>query len=154
MTRMDDVINTAGHRLSTGRLEEVINEHDRIVESAVLGFNHPLRGESPLAFVIMKGPQTSDDLTPEEQDKLAKEINEKVRADVGAFAKLEGVIFLNKLPKTRSGKILRGTMRKIANNQPYNFPATIDDATSLEVVTNRCNAWKIKAGFAEPEPTN
>ena len=116
MTRMDDVINTAGHRLSTGRLEEVINEHDSVVESAVIGFDHPIRGESPLAFVILKGSQGCESLSKEERDNLSKEINERVRHEVGAFAKLEAVLFLNKLPKTRSGKILRGTIRKISNN--------------------------------------
>lgn len=67
MTRMDDVINTAGHRLSTGRLEEVINEHPSVVESAVIGFDHPIRGESPLAFVILRGTQGCESLSPEER---------------------------------------------------------------------------------------
>lgn len=115
MTRMDDVINTAGHRLSTGRLEEVINDHELVAESAVLGFDHPLRGETPLAFVILNGSEGFEAMPEEKRKDLVKVINGKVRADVGAFAKLEGVLFLNRLPKTRSGKILRGTMRKIAN---------------------------------------
>lgn len=104
MTRMDDVINTAGHRISTGRLEEVVNEHDSVVESAVIGFNHTIRGECPLAYVILKG---KGDISDEEKAVLGKEINMKVRSDVGAFCRLEGVLFVTKLPKTRSGKILR-----------------------------------------------
>ena len=114
MTRMDDVINTCGHRISTGRLEEVINEHDSVVESAVIGFNEEVRGECPLAFVILRGAGASEK-TPEQLTILKKEINDKVRSDVGAFARMIGVIFMEKLPKTRSGKILRGTIRKISN---------------------------------------
>jgi propionyl-CoA synthetase len=146
MTRMDDIINTAGHRLSTGRLEEVINEHERIVESAVIGFDHKIRGESPLAFVILKGSEGCETLTQEEKDQLAKEINAKVRADVGAFAKLEGVLFLNKLPKTRSGKILRGIIRKITNEEPYNFPATIDDESTLDLIKDLASEFRDKTG--------
>ena len=130
MTRTDDVINTAGHRISTGRLEEVVNEHDSVVESAVIGYNHDVRGECPLAFVILRG-QTSD-FSDAQKAEMAKEINLKVRADVGAFCRLEGVLFVSKLPKTRSGKILRGTIRKIANSQEYKMPATIDDPTALD----------------------
>lgn len=114
MTRMDDVINTAGHRISTGRLEEVINDHESIVESAVVGYNEPIRGECALAFCVLSN-EAEKGLTEEGFNKLKKEINTKVRADVGAFASLFGIIFMEKLPKTRSGKILRGTMRKIAN---------------------------------------
>ena len=76
MTRVDDVINTAGHRLSTGRLEEVINDHSSVVESAVVGHNDEIRGECPVAFVILKGQ--TDNLTLEEKTKLTREINEKV----------------------------------------------------------------------------
>jgi propionyl-CoA synthetase len=139
MTRMDDVINSAGHRISTGRLEEVVNEHDSIVESAVVGYNHHIRGECPLAFCIIKGHV--DTLTEEEHLKIAKDVNEKVRADVGAFARLIGVIFVSKLPKTRSGKILRGTIRKIVNKQEYKMPATIDDASSLEMIAEKREIW-------------
>lgn len=146
MNRVDDVINTAGHRLSTGRLEEVVNEHDQVVESAVIGFDHSIRGETPLAFVILKGSKGFEALTEKERDNIAKEINAKVRADVGAFARLEGVLFLNKLPKTRSGKILRGTIRKISNGVPYNFPATIDDASTLDIIKDLVHDYRIKIG--------
>lgn len=133
MTRVDDVINTAGHRLSTGRLEEVINEHPSVVESAVVGHVDAIRGDCPVAFVILKG-SNSDDLSQEEQTKLIREINEKVRHDVGPIARLEGVIFINKLPKTRSGKILRGTIKKIINREEFKMPATIDDPTAIELI--------------------
>jgi len=138
MTRTDDVINTAGHRISTGRLEEVVNEHDEVVESAVVGYNQEVRGECPLAFVILKGKGDQND---EQKAAIAKEIVGKIRADVGAFAKLEGVIFVTKLPKTRSGKILRGTIKKIVNNVEYKPPATIDDPTALDMITEKKDAW-------------
>lgn len=138
MTRTDDVINTAGHRISTGRLEEVVNEHDEVVESAVVGFNEKVRGECPLAFVILKGQGDQDE---DQKKQIAKEINMKIRTDVGAFCKLEGVIFVSKLPKTRSGKILRGTIRKIVNDQEYKPPATIDDPTALDLITDSKNEW-------------
>lgn len=139
MTRMDDVINTAGHRISTGRLEEVVNEHEDVVESAVIGFDHPIRGECPLAYVILKGNST--DLSDEQKAKMAKEINAKVRSDVGAFASLIGVIIVSKLPKTRSGKILRGTIRKISNAQEYAYPATIEDPSALDLIKEVRDAW-------------
>ena len=126
MTRMDDVINTCGHRISTGRLEEVINDHEEVVESAVIGFNEEVRGECPLAFVILKG-QGIKNKEPMQVNSLKTEINAKVRTDVGAFARLIGIIFMERLPKTRSGKILRGTIRKISNGDQWNMPATIDD---------------------------
>ena len=151
MTRMDDVINTAGHRISTGRLEEVINDHELVAESAVLGFNHPLRGETPLAFVILNGKEGYEALSIERRQQLIKEINGKVRSDVGAFAKLEGVLFTNRLPKTRSGKILRGCMRKIANREEYQAPATIDDITSLDVIKVLCKEHRIATGLDAAE---
>jgi len=92
MTRIDDVINTAGHRLSTGRLEEVINEHPSVVESAVVGHYDEIRGDCPVAFVILKGKDQVIDAAT--RSLLFKEINEKVRADVGPIARMEGVIFV------------------------------------------------------------
>ena len=141
MTRLDDVINTCGHRISTGRLEEVVNQHGSVVESAVIGYDEDVRGECPLAYVVLKGTGTKD-LSEEETKKIAASINDSVRIDVGAFAKLIGVIFVEKLPKTRSGKILRGTIRKISNSQEYAYPATIDDASALELISTSCDQWK------------
>lgn len=135
MTRVDDVINTAGHRLSTGRLEEVINDHPDVVESAVVGHVDEIRGDCPVAFVILKGSnEQQESLTKEDKARLFKEINDKVRHDVGPIARLEGVIFVLRLPKTRSGKILRGTIKKIINNEEYKAPATIEDMSVLDTI--------------------
>ena len=141
MTRVDDVINSCGHRLSTGRLEEVINEHPSVAESAVVGHVDEIRGDCPLAYVILKGKSQDVELSKEEKDILAREINEKVRTDVGPIARLEGVIFVNRLPKTRSGKILRGTIKRICNREEYKAPATIDDPTTLDMITELTNNW-------------
>jgi len=141
MTRMDDVINTCGHRISTGRLEEVVNNHDQVVESAVIGFNEETRGECPLAFIILRGKGQAV-MSEAQVTQLKKEVNDKIRQDVGAFCRLIGVIIMEKLPKTRSGKILRGTIRKIANAQEYKMPATIDDPASIQAIEDGCAAWK------------
>ena len=139
MTRVDDVINTAGHRISTGRLEEVVNDHADVVESAVVGFNDPIRGECPLAYVILRGSQAS--LPPAEEARIKKEVGDKIRADVGAFAKLIDVIIMQALPKTKSGKILRGTIRSIANQAQWKMPATLDDPESLTAIEKATAAW-------------
>lgn len=133
MTRVDDVINTAGHRISTGRLEEVVNEHPDVVESAVVAYNDEVRGECPLAYVILKGSGAKD-MSEAELEDLRKVINKKMREDVGAFAKLHGVIFMDRLPKTRSGKILRGTIKSITNDMAYKVPSTIEDMDTLEEI--------------------
>ena len=139
MTRVDDVINTAGHRISTGRLEEVVNDHSAVVESAVVGYNDPIRGEVPLAYVILKG--SMGNMSAAEEDKIKKEINDKVRTDVGAFCKLIDVMIMQALPKTKSGKILRGTIRSIVNRQEYKYPATLDDPDALEGVVTATKEW-------------
>lgn len=141
MTRVDDVINTAGHRISTGRLEEAVNETPGIVESAVVGYNDELRGECPLAFIILKGANFRD--RPEaELNEFRLAVNNKVRGDVGAFAKLFGVIIVNRLPKTKSGKILRGTMKKIVNKWEWKVPATVDDPTTLDEIISSFEEFK------------
>lgn len=131
MTRVDDVINTAGHRLSTGRFEEVINEHPLIVESAVIGVWHEIRGDEPFALVI---PASGVEI---DEEKIKKEIVAKVRTDIGAFARLGGLIIVSRLPKTRSGKILRGTIRAIANKNNYTVPATIEDPAVLDEIKEK-----------------
>lgn len=142
MTRVDDVINTAGHRLSTGRLEEVINEHPMIVESAVVGHWDEIRGDCPVAFVILRGKDGAPEPDAATKLKLTREINDKVRSDVGAIARLEGVIFVQRLPKTRSGKILRGTIRKfISSETDIKMPATIDDPATLDHIRDHANEW-------------
>lgn len=92
MTRLDDVINTCGHRLSTGRMEEVINDYPSVAESAVVGYVDEVRGECPLAYIILKG--SSEKMTKEEQNSLMKSISDKVRADIGPIARLAGIIFV------------------------------------------------------------
>lgn len=131
MTRTDDVINTCGHRISTGRLEEVVNEHNLVVESAVIGYDDPIRGECPLAFCVLRG-KGIEGMDETEVNKIKNTINGEVRKNVGAFCRLIGVIFMEKLPKTRSGKILRGTIRKISNKHEYVMPATIDDPLAIK----------------------
>lgn len=128
MTRNDDVINTAGHRLSSGRFEEVINEHPSIVESACVAVWDKVRGEQPVAFMI---PASGIDYNEED---LKKEIVAKVRKDIGAFAKLGALLIVSRLPKTRSGKILRGTIKSIANKLHHKVPATIEDETVLDEI--------------------
>lgn len=120
MTRTDDVINTAGHRISTGRIEEVLAEHPNVAENAVVGRDDPLKGDVPLAYIVI---QKDMDL-----EKLAKELQKIVREKIGAFAKLDNVIFVQRLPKTRSGKILRNLLRDISNGiKTPRVTATIED---------------------------
>ena len=152
MARTDDVINTAGHRISTGRLEEVVNEHEFVVESAVIGMIDDMT-EKPFAYCILRGDKA--DMSEEDKKKLAVEINNKVRKDAGAFCRLHGCLFLEKLPKTRSGKILRGTIRSIANGEAYKAPATIEDSTALDDIEKamanfrKANPSKTKVKFAK-----
>jgi propionyl-CoA synthetase len=141
MTRVDDVINTCGHRISTGRLEEAVNEHALVVESAVVGYDEDLRGECPLAYVILRGRGIVG-MDVMEVNKIASSINDQIRKDVGAFCRLIGVIFVEKLPKTRSGKILRGTIRKICNDKPFAMPATIEDPAVLDQIKVATAEWK------------
>lgn len=127
MSRVDDVINTAAHRLSTGQMEEVLNNHPAVIESSVVGKKDDIKGEVPFAFVVL-----SNDSTP--SDDLAKELNKKIREDIGAIAKLERIKFVKVLPKTRSGKIIRACIRQIVNDEPLKVPPTIDDPQALEVI--------------------
>ena len=117
--RIDDVINVAGHRLSTAEIEEVVASHPQVAECAVVGTNDELRGQIPLAFVVVKHP--------EEQSKIIDEVILSVRNSVGAIAYLKRVIAVDRLPKTRSGKTLRKTLKSIVNGEEYTVPSTIDD---------------------------
>lgn len=120
MARTDDVINTAGHRISTGRIEEVVMEHQDVAECAVVGRDDTLKGEVPLAFVVLQNNK--------DQAKVTKELQNIVRDKVGAFAKLDNVVFIQRLPKTRSGKILRNLLRDISNRiATPRITATIED---------------------------
>jgi len=129
MSRIDDVINVAGHRLSTGALEEALATHADVAECAVIGVEDKLKGEMPLGFVVLNAGAEID------AEQLKKELVATVRSQVGPIATPRDVVIVARLPKTRSGKILRGTMRKIADGQDYNMPATIEDPTVLEEIT-------------------
>ena len=129
MVRTDDIINVAGHRLSTGGMEEVLSEHKDVAECAVIGVADPLKGEVPCGFIVLKAG-VNRPLTEIEQECIAL-----VRQKIGPVAAFKLAIGVQRLPKTRSGKILRGTMKKIADGQPWNMPATIDDPAILDEIT-------------------
>jgi propionyl-CoA synthetase len=128
MGRVDDVINVAGHRLSTGDMEEVLARHPDVAECAVLGAADDLKGQVPIGFVVLKAGVSRD---PQE---IVKELIQMVRQDVGPIACFKSAVVVDRLPKTRSGKILRGTMRKIADGEQYRVPSTIDDPVILDEI--------------------
>jgi propionyl-CoA synthetase len=125
MSRIDDVINVAGHRLSTGAMEEVLAAHPDVAECAVFGVADDLKGELPLGLVVLKAGVER----PEEQ--IRAELIASVRREIGPVAAFRLVTVVQRLPKTRSGKILRGTMKSIADGKPHRVPATIDDPAIL-----------------------
>jgi propionyl-CoA synthetase len=128
MGRVDDVINVAGHRLSTGGMEEVIAEHPAVAECAVIGVQDNLKGQVPLGLVVLKAGEHKD------QKRLGRELVSMVREQIGPIACYRETLVVDRLPKTRSGKILRGTLRRIADGQVYQVPSTIDDPTILKEV--------------------
>jgi propionyl-CoA synthetase len=128
MGRVDDVINVAGHRLSTGEMEEVIATHPSVAECAVVGVNDSLKGQVPVGFVVLKAGENRD------VEDLRQELRAMVREQIGPIACYKDTSVVSRLPKTRSGKILRGTMRKIADGEPYRVPSTIDDPSILEEI--------------------
>ncbi len=128
MSRIDDIINVAGHRLSTGRFEEVLCQHDAVAEAAVIGVEDKLKGQLPLGLVVLRNG------TNISEAQLQQELIALVRSEIGPVAAFRLVTAIPKLPKTRSGKILRGTMRQIAAHQPLKIPATIEDPMTLELV--------------------
>jgi propionyl-CoA synthetase len=128
MSRTDDIINVAGHRLSTGGMEEVLASHPDVAECAVLGIKDELKGELPCGFIVLKAGVNRP---PEE---IEKEIVALVREKIGPVAAFKLAITVGRLPKTRSGKILRGTMKKIADGEPWTMPATIDDPVILDEI--------------------
>jgi propionyl-CoA synthetase len=128
MGRTDDIINVAGHRLSTGGMEEVLASHPDVAECAVLGINDTLKGEVPCGFVVLK---SGVNRPPEE---IEQECVALVRERIGPVASFRLTLVVNRLPKTRSGKILRGTIKKIADGAPWTMPATIDDPAILDEI--------------------
>ena len=125
MTRTDDIINVAGHRLSTGGIEEVVAAHPDVAECAVMGVADPLKGQVPLGLIVLKAGAARPEAT------VADEVVALVRERIGPVASFKTALVVDRLPKTRSGKILRGTMRRIADGEDYRMPATIDDPAIL-----------------------
>jgi propionyl-CoA synthetase len=128
MGRTDDVINVAGHRLSTGSLEAVVATHELVAECAVIGVADPIKGQIPKAFVVLKSGAQVD------AEVLRKEIVALVRKEVGPVAALNEVVIVPGLPKTRSGKVLRKTMRGIADGKQVDVPSTIEDVSILDIL--------------------
>ena len=134
MSRTDDIINVAGHRLSTGALEEVLAAHADVAECAVIGVADELKGEVPLGLVVLKrGVERPD-------EQIVAELVHLVREKIGPVASFKVATVVNGLPKTRSGKIVRGTIKKIADGVDYRIPPTIEDATVLDEITQNLNA--------------
>ena len=128
MSRIDDVINVAGHRLSTGAMEEVLAAHPDVAECAVIGPEDQLKGQLPLGLVVLKsGVERS-------QSEILQELVQSVREQIGPVAAFKNAVIVQRLPKTRSGKVLRGTMKQIADGQEYKVPATIDEPVILDEI--------------------
>jgi propionyl-CoA synthetase len=128
MGRTDDVINVAGHRLSTGEMEEIVASHPAVAECCVIGVHDPLKGQQPIGFVLIKNGIEID------EEALQTELVASVRKEIGAVACFKRAIIVQRLPKTRSGKILRKLLRQIADGQDYTIPSTIDDPASLSEI--------------------
>lgn len=125
MGRTDDVINVAGHRLSTGEMEEIVASHPAVAECCVIGVNDPLKGQQPIGLVLLKNGVELD------EKELEAELVAMVRKEIGAVACFRKAMVVQRLPKTRSGKILRKLLRQIADGSGYSVPSTIDDPASL-----------------------
>ena len=130
MSRTDDIINVAGHRLSTGAMEEVLTSHPDVAECAVTGVSDSLKGQLPLGFLVLNAGCERD------HDQIVKECVRLVRDKIGPVAAFKQALVVNRLPKTRSGKILRGTMQKIADSESWQMPATIDDPVILDEIAD------------------
>jgi len=128
MSRTDDIINVAGHRLSTGAVEGVIAGHPDVAECAVVGANDQLKGQIPMGFLVLKAGVQRD------KAEIIREVVQMVRDQIGPVASFKVATVVDRLPKTRSGKVLRGTMKKIADHETYKIPATIDDPTILDEI--------------------
>ena len=139
MARTDDVINVAGHRLSTGAIEEVLANHPDVAECAVIGVSDNLKGQMPVGFLCLTAGVDRDHMI------IETECVEMVRKQIGPVAAFKNALVVDRLPKTRSGKILRGTMVKIANNEEFKLPATIDDPVILQEIEDAL----IKIGYAK-----
>jgi acyl-coenzyme A synthetase/AMP-(fatty) acid ligase len=139
--RIDDVINVAGHRLSTAEMEEIVASHAAVAECAVIGIHCEMKGQQPVGFVVLKAGESIDDATME------KELVGLVREKIGAVASFRRAVVVKRLPKTRSGKILRKTMRSIADGQPYSAPSTIEDPDTLIEIAESMLTHKVGVAF-------
>ena len=128
MSRIDDIINVAGHRLSTGGMEEVLASHPDVAECAVIGVADAMKGQLPVGLVVLKAG------VQKPAGQIVQELVARVREQIGAVAAFKQAAVVPRLPKTRSGKVLRSTMRAIADSQPHTVPATIDDPKALEEI--------------------
>ncbi len=142
MSRTDDIINVAGHRLSTGAIEEVLAAHPDVAECAVMGVADDLKGQLPVGLVVLKAGVARN------SDDIVTELIRMVRERIGPVAVFKNAVVVGRLPKTRSGKILRGTMSKIADNEEYRFPATIEDPLVLDEVRDALQS----IGYANASP--
>jgi propionyl-CoA synthetase len=142
MARTDDIINTAGHRLSTGAMEEVLAAHSDVAECAVIGVADELKGQVPIGFLVLNAGVNRP------SDEIAGEVVGMVRENIGPVASFKTATVVQRLPKTRSGKVLRGTMQKIADGQAYNMPATIDDPIILDEITEALKSIGYAGGNA------
>jgi propionyl-CoA synthetase len=131
MSRTDDVINVAGHRLSTGQMEEAVSAHPDVAECAVFGVNDPVKGQVPVGLLVLNAGVDRAD-----QD-VEREVIELVRREIGPVAFFKRAHVVKRLPKTRSGKILRGIMQKLANGEEFKMPATIDDPAIIDELDER-----------------
>ena len=139
--RIDDVINVAGHRLSTSDIEEVVAAHEAVAECAVIGIADEFKGQVPVGFVVLKGG------TEIKEEDLEKELIRMVRKEVGPVASFKQAVIAKRLPKTRSGKILRATMRCMADGKSFNLPSTIEDPLVLEELKKLMSEKKIGEAF-------
>lgn len=141
MGRIDDVINVSGHRLSTGEMEELVAMHDSVAECAVVGIADEFRGQRPVALVLLKDGTTID------ETKLEEDLVSLIREKIGALACFKNAAIVKRLPKTRSGKILRKVICHIADGVEYAVPSTIDDPLILTEISEKLQARKIGLAF-------
>ena len=141
MSRTDDIINVAGHRLSTGGMEEVLASHPDVAECAVVGVHDELKGQVPVGFLVLKKGVNRD------SREIVTEVVQMVRQKIGPVAAFKTALIVPALPKTRSGKVLRGTMQKIADGQEYKIPATIDDPSALSGIAEELQ----RVGYAKKQ---
>jgi propionyl-CoA synthetase len=128
MSRTDDIINVAGHRLSTGAMEEVLAEHPDVAECAVIGIADAMKGQAPVGFLVLNAGVSRPTA------EIEQEAVQMIRERIGPVAAFKKAMVVKRLPKTRSGKVLRGTMRKIADGVEWTAPATIDDPAILDEI--------------------